>query len=65
MVRVSTNIGERTYSAEISDDTYELLRDGAALRRKPPEWFLFLVVVYYGDLTEANILKFMDEKWVI
>ena len=65
MNRVSVEIDGKTESTEISFDTYELLRDGSALRNRPIEWFLSRVVKEYGGLTEKNIIKFMDEKWVL
>ena len=65
MHNVSIRIGVKTWSADITDDTYEFLRDGSFLRRRPIEFFLFRIVTEYGDLTEENILRFMDEKWVL
>lgn len=52
-------------STEISQATYECLRDGSLLRNRPIKLILLYVVKEYGELTEENILKFMDEKWVI
>ena len=65
MIKVFVEVDGETKSTEISQETHEWLRDGAIIRNRPIQYFLFRVVKEYGDLTEENILKFMDEKWVI
>ncbi len=65
MVQVSVAIDGKIESTKISEDTYECLQDGALLRNKPLEEILARIVNEYGALTEANILEYMDEKWVI
>lgn len=65
MVKVFLGVGGVMHSAEISLETHTLLRDGANLRNRPVQFFLHRVVKEYGALTEENIKKFMDEKWVL
>jgi hypothetical protein len=65
LIEVSVEIDSRKESVLISEETYEILRDGAFLRNKRMEWFLFKTVRKYGTLTEENILKLMDEEWVL
>ncbi len=62
MIDVSVEIDGKIKSAEISESTYHYIRDGILLRNRSMRWFLLQVVKNYGDLTEENILKFMDEK---
>ena len=65
MTKVFITVDGAFHSAEISADTHEILRDGAYLRNRPIGYYLERVVREYGSLTEKNILKFMDEKWVL
>lgn len=65
MVTVFIAVDGTTHSTEISSDTHEILRDGACLRGRPIGYYLYAVVKLYGALTEENILKFMDERWVL
>ena len=65
MIKVFVDVDGTTHSTEISPETYTFLRDGANLRNRPLQFFLYRVVKEYGSLTEENILKFMDEKWVL
>lgn len=65
MIKVSVDVDGTMHSAEISPETHVFLRDGACLRKRPIHYFLYRVVKEYGSLTEENILKFMDEKWVL
>lgn len=63
-VEVSIDIDNKKETVLISEETYEILRDGALLRNKSVEFFLYLTIRKYGSLTEENILKLMD-KWVL
>ena len=63
MVRVFVNVDGTEHSTEISPKTHTFLRDGAHLRRRSIQFYLYRVVKDYGSLTEENIIKFMDEKW--
>lgn len=65
MVKVFVAVDGETKFAEISDETHLWLHDGSALRMKPMHDILRRVVSEYGALTEENILKFMDEKWIM
>ena len=65
MVSVSVEVDGKTESAEISQGLYEILRDGAELRGRPIQLYLSRTVKRYGNLTEENIRKLLDEQWVI
>ncbi len=52
-------------SVEVSEQTYEFIRDGIYLRGMPMETFLLKVLHKYGTLSEETILKFMEEYWVL
>lgn len=65
MVTVSVEVDGKTESTEISQDLYEILRDGADLRNRPMGLYLYHTVKNMGSLTEDNIRKFLDEHWVI
>lgn len=66
MIKVFVEVEkDRVVFAEISKDTYEILKDGAALRNRPMQFFLLRVVQTYGSLTEENILKYVDECWAL
>jgi|GEM_PF-4181755 len=65
MIKVFVKVDGQTLFAEISKNTHDILRDGAFLRKNPMAYFLSRVVKEYGALTEENILKFTDEKWVL
>ena len=53
------------HRADVCHDTHEYLRDGALLRGRPLQWFLWRIVKKYGALTEETITKFMDEEWIL
>jgi hypothetical protein len=63
-IEISVEMDDGKHTLLISEETYEILQDGALLRNKKIEWFLHLTVSKYGSLTEENILKLMD-KWVL
>lgn len=65
MIEVQVEVDGKRELTQVSEETFELLQDGACLRGRPIEWYLFRVVKEYGSLTEKNILKFMDEKWIL
>lgn len=65
MIEVFVEVDGICHSAEISPKTHTFLRDGADLRNQPIQFFLYRVVKGYGNLTEKNILKFMNKKWVM
>ena len=65
MIKIFVEVDGKTVTAEISESTYEILRDGAILRNRPIKWFLTQIIKIYGKLTEENIIQFMDEKWII
>ncbi|TSC89547.1 MAG: hypothetical protein G01um10143_37 [Parcubacteria group bacterium Gr01-1014_3] len=65
MIKVFVDVDGTMHSTEVSADTHEWLRNGAYLRNRPIGLYLERVVREYGALTEENILKFMDEKWVL
>ena len=65
MVKVFVDVDGVAHSTEISPETYTFLRDGAYLRGRPIEFYLYRVVKEYGALTEENVTKFMEEKWVL
>ena len=65
MVIVSLDIDGVVHSAEISPETNTFLQDGARLRQRPVQFYLYQVVKEYGALTEEKILTFMDEKWIL
>ena len=65
MVRVFVTVDGVVKWAEISPATHESLRDGACLRNQSIGYYLRRVVKEYGSLTEENILKFINEKWVL
>ena len=65
MVTVTVEIDGEEHSAEISQETYEILRDGSILRNRPLQEYLRRIVQEYGELTETTLLKFIHEKWVI
>ena len=65
MVKVFVRLNGKTESTEITEDTHEVLRDGAYLRNRPLDYYLQEVLKEYGELSEENILKYIDEKWVL
>lgn len=65
MTRVFIKFGNEIHSVDISPETHALLRDGANLRKRALGYFLNCIVEEYGTLTEENIKKFMEEKWVL
>ena len=65
MPTVTTMANNRVESAEISDETYIFLRDGAALRKQDIVWLLRHIAELYGSLTEATITRYMEEKGVL
>ena len=65
MIRVFVNVDGKTHVTEVSSKTHTSLRAGAFLRNRPIQFFLQRVVKEYGTLTEDNILKFMDENWIL
>lgn len=65
MISVSVEVDGKVESAQISEDTHEILRDGSFLRGRPMQFYLFCTVKKYGTLTEENILKYIDEYWVL
>ncbi|MBI2064556.1 MAG: hypothetical protein HYT62_00700 [Candidatus Yanofskybacteria bacterium] len=64
-IKVSVQVDGKTESAEISGDLYEILRDGASLRNRPIELYLFLAIKRYGVLTEETIRVFLEEYWIL
>ena len=66
MITVFVQVGGKTESTNISEETYRFLREGSFLRQSPIGNYLRHIVEKYGALTEENILKFMEEKdWVL
>lgn len=62
---ISIQVGEKVHATAISQQTYNRVRDGLMLKNKMMSWFWAEVIKTYGDLTEENIIKYMDEKWVL
>lgn len=65
MIEVGVEIDGKEHKCFISEESYNDFLDGLAIRIKPMEYYLYCVVELYGALTEENIVKFMDEKWVL
>ncbi|OGY64733.1 MAG: hypothetical protein A3I24_02495 [Candidatus Harrisonbacteria bacterium RIFCSPLOWO2_02_FULL_41_13b] len=65
MIKIWIEIDGKIESTEITEKTYGFLQDGAIIRNRPIKWFLNQIVKNYGELTEENILKFIEEKWII
>lgn len=65
MHKVVVRVDGGVHSAEIDQDTYKFFRDGSLLRQCPIQFYLERVVREYGELTQENINKFMEEKWVL
>lgn len=65
MVTLSVNVDKTEHSVEVSQETWNFFGNGAAIRQRPVSYYLTRVVIEYGSLTEENIIKFMDEKWVL
>ncbi|MBI5153535.1 MAG: hypothetical protein HZA36_03710 [Parcubacteria group bacterium] len=65
MITVFVDVDGHTESTEISQTTYEDLRNGSLLRHRPMQYYLYRVVKEYESLTEENILTFMQEKWIL
>ncbi len=49
---------------EISEDTYNFVRDKLLFHNRSMQWLWLQVLKEYGCLTEQTILKFMNEKWI-
>ncbi len=64
-VLVKIQIEDKLFSTEIEEYLYEILLDGSCLRNRAMEWYLFRVIKEYGSLTEENIGRFIDEKWIL
>lgn len=65
MPKLSFELEGTARSVELTEDTHEMITGGSALRGRPVEYYLARVVTLYGDLTEENILKYMDEHWIL
>lgn len=65
MNKVVVRVDGVEHSAKLDQFTYEHIRDGSLLRGRPIQFYLERVVREYGELTQENINKFMDEKWVL
>lgn len=65
MITVCVDVDGTLYSGEISSETYILLEDGAYLRNRPLQYFLYRVVKEYDVLNQESILRFIGEKWIL
>lgn len=65
MIWVFVNVDGKVVSTELCQATYKCLRDGSAFRKQPLQEYLLQVVQEYGCLSDENILRFMQEKWIL
>ncbi len=65
MIQVFAHINGETKATEISAETHEILRDACYLRNKSIGHILQKVVEQYKELSEQNILKYLDDPWVL
>lgn len=65
MRNVYVEFAGKSHTTDLTDETFELIMDGADLRDRPVEYYFNLVVTLYSELTEENILKYMDEHWIL